>query len=198
LRESKIYLTAGDWSILTSLAFGGMLMYLFIVIYGIMGVQERFIRFSAPGEIEFPLKWAGTYIIYQEFPRTPDSKGEMRPGTPKEMIARMQQLDSGAQVEVLPTTEQHRFNLQRMMAEGVFQFDAPGPGNYRFTSEFQAGKETNAFDMVLIPTPAGRPMRVFWIGTALLLSVVVLLFLLAYGINWYRARKLVAPAGAAA
>lgn len=190
MKDSKIYLTAGDWSLLTSLAFAGMLMYLFVVIYGIVGGEERFIRFPAPGAIEFSLKWPGTYIIYQEFPRTPDSKGEMRPGAPKDMIVRMQHLDSGASVDVLPTTEVHRFNLQRMFAEGVYQFDAPAAGTFRFTSDFESGKETNDFDLLIIPTPAGRPMRVFYIGTALLLAVIVLLFVLAYGMNRRRVRQL--------
>jgi len=198
LRTSKIYLTAGDWSILTSLAFGGMLMYLFIVIYGIMGSQERFVRFTAPGEIEFSLKWPGTYVIYQEYPRTPDNKGEMRPGAPKDMVVRMQHLDSGAIVDVIPAVEEHRYKIQRILAEGVYEFNAPASGNFRFTSEFQPGKETNVFDMVLLPTPIGQPLRVFWIGTALLMGVVALLFGLAYGINAYRARKAGATAGSTA
>jgi len=186
LNKNGVYLTAGDWSILTSITFGGMLIYLFIVMYGTVGGQDRFIRFDAPGEIELTLDWSGTYMIFQEFRRTPDSKGEMRPGTADSLVARMQNVETGETIDLTTPTEIHRFNLQRMTAEGVYEFTIEQAGTYRFLTEYAQGKQSVPLRFVFTPRPVGQQLRFFFLGTAFITGVLVLVFTLAYGINWRR------------
>ncbi len=188
--ESRIHLTASDWSILSSLAFGGMLLYLFVVIYGTVGSQDRFINFDAPGVIEFQLDWSGTYIVYQEYDRTPDTKEIIRPATTKGLIARLQNVDSGEIIPVIPAPEGHEYKLQRILAEGAFQFDVPKGGKYRFATEFEQGMPESALRLVIIPTPAGRAMRVFLLGTAMALTIFSFVFGLAYAMNRRNRRRI--------
>ncbi len=190
MRESRIHLTASDWSILSSLAFGGMLLYLFVVIYGTVGSQDRFIRFDAPGVIEFDLDWSGTYIVYQEYDRTPDKKDIIRPATTLGLLARLQAVEGGELIPVTPAPEGHEYKLQRILAEGAFQFDVAKPGQYRFATEFEQGREVAPLRLVIIPTPAGRAMRVFLVGSAMMFFIFTLVMTLAYVMNRRNRRKL--------
>ncbi|MFM1920072.1 MAG: hypothetical protein RLZZ303_1706 [Candidatus Hydrogenedentota bacterium] len=181
--ESRLYLSPGDWSILTSLAFGGMLLYLFVVIYGTVGTQDRFIRFDAPGVIEFDLEWSGTYIVYHEFDRTADNKGEIRPAQGGALVARLQAAGGGAMYPVEPAPEGHEYKMQRMLAEGMYQFTVEQAGRYRFVTEYKSGDGGAPIRMVIIPTPAGRALRVFYLGTAMAVLIFVGVLGLAYLMN---------------
>lgn len=183
-----MYLNAGDWSLLTSLTFGASLLYLFLAIYGAMGGKDRFIRFDAPGVVEFELEWPGTYVVYHEFPRTPDSKGEMKSGNPQDLEARLQSVDSSAMIPLELPSKPYTFNIQRSRANGAFEFYADAAGAYRFSSEFATGKENIPLRLVIIPSPAGRALRVFGVATVLLLAAILSILGLAYWLN--RRRRL--------
>lgn len=197
MHDTRMYLSTGDWALLSSLTFGASLLYLFMAIYGAMGGKDRFIRFDAPGAVEFELDWPGTYIVYHEFPRTADSKGIMKAGNPADLVARLQALGGGDLVELKPPARDYSFNIQRSKAEGAFEFHVDSAGAYRFISEFAQGKENIPMRLVIIPTPAGRAMRVFALASGLLLVAVLLIVALAYGLNSRRRKQALARAAAA-
>jgi hypothetical protein len=197
MNDSKMYLTAGDWSLLTSLTFGVSLVYLFVAIYGAMGGNDRFIRFDAPGVVEFDLEWPGTYVVYHEYPRTADSLGVMKAGRPEDLVARLQQQNSGAVIPLSAPSREYTFNIQRSRADGVFEFEVDAAGGYRFSSEFAEGKDEVPMRLVIIPSPAGRALRVFGVATVALCFAVLAILGLAYFLNSRRRRQRLAKAAAA-
>lgn len=182
------HLSPGHWALLAALMFGSTLLFILIVVWGVAGGDDRFVRFDAPGVIDLELPSAGRYILYHEFERTPDSKGEVRPGTLDGIIANIQEMPAGERVEMLPADPSARYVIQRIIGEPIYEFVLPRGGTWRLATELKQDAGTAKARLSIIPNPAGRAMQAFYTGLAFQVAALALITLLAYYLRWRSSR----------
>ena len=178
-RQQDPSLTAGNWALLATLMFGSTLVFLFICIHGVAGGPQRFVRFEAPGVQEIALPLAGSYLLYHEFDRTPDSQGEIRPATLESMIINVQSAESGEIVDAVPVRGEPGYVLRRLVGEPIYRFEIPAAGLWRIASEIKNDPEGTA-RLSVIPNPQGHAMRAFMRGFAFQIGAFIAIVLLAY------------------
>ena len=178
-RHPEPSLSAGNWALLATLMFGSTLVFLFICIRGVAGGPDRFVRFEAPGVQEIALSSAGSYLLYHEYDRTPDSQGKIRPDTVESMNVSVQSAESGEIVDVTPARGEPGYVLRRIVGEPVYRFEIPAAGLWRIATELQGGQEGTA-RLSVIPNPQGYAMRAFMRGFAFQVGAFVAIVLLAY------------------
>ena len=171
-------LGVGRWVAILLVFFGGVALFMTVVIYGLAGPSSERITFEAPGRAIVQLPAAGSYVLYHEFPRTQDSQGLQRPEGSELIAVTLTNERTGARIEVDQPETRRSYTIRRRFAESIREFTVGHAGTFRFETDFPRG--TPAPDMTLValqPYPqrlartAPRALGVL-LGTALLISLL--------------------------